>query len=147
MLSEHNVMAEIAEIFGEHVSNSKILEKAWIVEKVMKRHPTDDHWYRCCGYFTVSALLRRVINENKKAEAAGDGRQGVLGKWTYLQKGYFTARGDDAEASTYVPIEDMTDEEIEKKIEEYERMVGGLIGHIQELRRYLKDRKMQNAAG
>lgn len=102
----------IGDYAGEHVDELRICVFAYIAQ-VAKR---------CCGRYEPSTVRDEQL---------------VMPGFEHVQRGYSNERNGE---NVIVPIDEMTDAEIESKAREYERMAAGCIAHAKELRNYVLKR-------
>ena len=71
-MTDKELDEEVRSVFEMHKKENRILPKSWLVQAVMLAHPSQDPWYSYCGYSTVGAAVRRVVNSIKANELNGD---------------------------------------------------------------------------
>ena len=123
----------------------------WITQNVCSRHQAalesaeseeDAAFWRFTGYAFTRDLVRRVINETMGPNSGGDAKQRVLPGFEHLQEYYLVKREGD---QVGVPIEEMTDAEIDAKMEEHDKMGSAHFAHRDELATYKEQRRVQCA--
>lgn len=124
---------------------------AWITTEVCNRHPKDgdsDFW-TLTGHIGTQREVRSYLNamklrEDEESDSGQNNLPGVviMPGFKYLQKSYFVADPNDPQgAPMLIPTPEMTDEQIDMKIREKQRMAAGNLKHAEELERYKKDRR------
>jgi hypothetical protein len=105
-------------------------------QRVLTNHPSiegaDKDFYVCCTYRAVRHEFRQQVN-NERAKSPPDERQLTLDGFDHLQQFYQVERGDRVRT---LAIDEMTDDEIDRKAQEYDAMGRACLEHADELRRY-----------
>lgn len=87
---------------------------------------------------TVGELVRKRMNADRKREAETPDPQLIMEGFERLQKLYVI---DVDGEQTYVPVDEMTDEQIDAKADELRRFAVGAMKHADELVRYRDSRR------
>ena len=135
------VKTEAIEVIEELMRAGKTAKAGKIVFEIMSRHPApavEPDWWVGNAYEAVRATVGQVIREMKIKQLQQPDPQLTFPGWAHLQLSYLVERDGE---STIVPVEQLTDKEIDAKIAQMETMVAGLRGHINELIRYKEIRK------
>lgn len=103
----------------------------------------DRNFWTHCGHQEVRDQVRAVIGKRYKNTGQPADEQLVLPGFRHLQKHYLVERGGDEVA---VPIDTMTDEELDAKSELYRSMGLACFQHADEIQRYKSRRSMLQAA-
>lgn len=142
-MTQNDLMNEVQEIIERFISEGKSIAASWVVQAIVKSHPdvsgADANWYILCGYEHARDSVRQVLRRYKPSEE-GPQEQVVLPGFERLQKAYLVDRGNE---QTIVPVQDLTDAEIEAKEIELEIMGRGCYQHRDELKRYRMQRNSQ----
>lgn len=138
--------AEIRSVIADKIKAGAVLEPRWLAHAVVSNHPLpefpDSEWYRKRAYGDVREAVRRVSNEMKLA-VEGPSDQLSLPGFTLVQCAYSVMRKGE---QVIVPVQQLSDEEIDGKIAELERMASGCKQHAAELLRFKAERKRMPAA-
>lgn len=151
MYSSSDLKNEIMNVVQRAISEGRPASSAWIAMEICNRHPLPDDWrgddyefWMLCGTSGAQAKVRLVANELKKEQDSlqlnlpGIRKEG----FRHLQKSYFVSDPSNPESlPLLVPVDQMTEEQIILKAEEYRKMAVGCNEHADELLRYLNDRK------
>lgn len=145
--STKDLQAEIArKIEWLKYNNGATLHPDWITQQVLSDHPditgADKEFYTCCSRAQVREETRRQLNRYRaKAEAEPDS-QLTLDGFTRLQQYYLVDRDQTQVA---VRVDDLTDDEIDEKVDELQGMGRGCFEHADELLRF-KELRLVGAA-
>lgn len=138
MFSEKDLIAEVEAVVS---SAQCAIETDWIANLVMSNHRDvsgeDAEFYVLCGWAHVKTAVRAVVRSFKPEPEDVPDAQIVLPGFERLQTKYHCERNGK---SWLVPIDELTDEEIDAKAHEYETMAEGCRLHAAELRRYKNQR-------
>jgi len=142
MFSEKDLFDEVQAIVD---ANQCAIKTDWLANSVMSRHSdisgSDKDFYVLCAWAHVKTAVRAVVRRYRPEATEEPDRQIVLPGFDRLQVKYHVERNDE---SYLVPIDELTDQEIDAKAAEYERMAEGCRLHAAELRRYKRDRRAQD---
>jgi hypothetical protein len=152
MYSNSELKNEILEVIQKTITERRPASSAWIAMEICNNHPLPDEWsgddyefWMMCGTSGVQSKVRAVVNQLKNEQDKGEQLDlpGILkAGFKHLQEAYFIAnQSDEQSIPILLPLDQMTDEQIDVKAEEYERMAIGCQEHADELRRYRRDRK------
>lgn len=121
----------------------------WIANAICNSHADgladNDHkeFWRHCAYMNCRDEVRRCINMRAGDQPEQEGEQIKLFGWQHLHAYYVVNRdGEDIG----VPINDLTDEEMEAKAESYRKMAATCYAHAEELDRFRRERRRLSAA-
>lgn len=142
MYTMADLSREIAQEMESRIFKRETLNRDWIVQAILAKHSDvagdDVDFHLCASRKTVENAVRQQINRfDVKAEVTPD-RQLVLDGFERLQRYYaFEERG----VQVAVPVEDMTDAQLEAKEVELMAMGAGCYQHADEIRRYRDQRR------
>ena len=137
----------IRRMITDKIDQGQVVSMSWITNEVLQEHGdmhgSDSDFYVICARHYVSDVVKKQIQKyepnNGKAES-----QMTLAGFEYMQKCYTVPR--NGEKSVLVPTDQLTDEEIELRAQEYEAMAQGNLKHAQELREYARIRRQSYTA-
>lgn len=137
MRSKSDVTREIRNMVQDRIASGLIIRVDWFTTEILSLKDgiegDDADFYIACGVDFIKDTVKRCIGDYKpKAEGAPDA-QIIMDGFDHLQKAYTTIR--DAE-QVLVPVDMLTDAEIESRALELESMARGCIAHAKELRGY-----------
>lgn len=114
----------------------------WAVHEIIMKQGsiTGDgvEFYRLCAREHCYRIVKSVVDKYKGDETTEDKQQILLPGFDYLQVAYTVHRNDEI---ILVPIELLTDEEIDARALEFEKQAEGLNAHAEELRIYKLKRR------
>lgn len=143
MFSETDLVNEVSGFIEASLQNGRVMRSQWLIHEIISNHPLVEFeqkdFYVLCAYGHIQKIVRDALRRYKPDLDKEPDPQITLPGFERLQKGYLVER--DAE-SVLVPIEQMSDREIDLKVAEYERMAEGCRLHALELRRYKNQRGM-----
>lgn len=117
------------------------LPKAEIVDTILKRKADpavgDADFYALCAREHTEVAVRRVLQRYRNTSPGSVDPQLVLPGFGRLQRFYLIQRKDEP---VIVPVEHLSDAELEGKAQEYVAMGEGCYDHARELRRYSQAR-------
>ena len=121
----------------------------WVAHHICKVHSDgiaenehSDFW-RHCTYVECRRQVTECINKRAGDKPSRDSEQLKLNGWDHLQAYYVVTRdGEDVG----IPVSELTDEEIEAKATLYRKMADACQAHADELDRFRRLRRMQEAA-
>lgn len=144
-----DLYSEVKDLIRPQIENEEIVNAAWVIPLMEKKHPMPRTWRgrhadarRIAYREHVRDLARRIVREFKKTETDIESSL-VLPGFKFVQRSYQIDRDNEP---TVVPINQMTDREIEEKRDEHYRMSDGHRSHGDELDRYLAIRRAAGAA-
>jgi len=144
---ERTYTAEIDAALDRIQTEGGQMVPAWITQEICAAHadalaPGEDHFWRHCGYALTRDAVRRRINARAGERSATDiGQAPLLPGFTHLQRYYVVKRKGVGDVG--VPIDQLTDKEVEGKIALYERFSLASLAHAEELREFKKVRRLQ----
>lgn len=142
MYSMADLTREIAEAISTLMEQGQTLRREWIVQTILARHDDvegeDADFYRCASRKTIEGAVRQQINRfEPKAEVTPD-RQLVLEGFERLQRYYALEERGELIA---IPVDAMTDAQLEAKQAELIAMGAGCYQHAEEIQRYRDARR------
>lgn len=144
-MKDSEIDTEILAIIESRMTSSLDVAGPWLIHEVVNQHPNiegdDEDFYRCCAFGHVAARVREALRREAQRDNSED-RQLLLPGWSHLHRRYSIERNDQ---QMIVPIEAMTDLELEKKAAEYIRQSDGLRSHADEINRYRMQRRSMTA--
>jgi hypothetical protein len=140
MIGERDIFDEVKALVEAEIDSGKTIRPAWLTQAIVATHDriegADRDWHRVCSFGFVRSTVRQVVRLYKP-EAEPTDPQIVMPGFESLQKAYLITREKER---VIVPIQQLTDIEIERKIAELEAMAEGCRAHARELRRYRSER-------
>ena len=147
MYTNRELNQEIEEAVMSAIKAKCPVTCSWIATEINSRHPEpEDEYWLLIGTIGLQTRIRSYLGGLKKAQDRSQTDQLVLPGFCYLQQAYFAEDPSGESAPVLIPLDQMTDEQIERKAEELEKMSAGCAIHVKELRRYLKKRQATQAA-
>jgi len=151
MSDDHGVMrytrerfiAELRDIVDDRLARGYPVAPSWIVHAFMKTHPLPRSFtlkrgrgfYEFAAPAYVRANIREVLKGFENTTEPDPAR--VLPGFEFLQRAYSVKREEE---QVIVPTSQLSDDELEAKAQEYEKMGAGCYEHAAEIRRYRRDR-------
>lgn len=138
-----DLITEIRKLIDEKLECGETVQAAWIATEVTSRHENIDgedadfHFF-CTGHYVRQQVRRALKHYDCSVDKASD-PQLVLPGYECLQRAYAVTR---EEQQVIVPIDNLSDPEIEAKAAELENMAAGALKHADELRRYVRNRQL-----
>lgn len=127
---------ELDELIQSTVLSGQTVFTSWIVKEIIDRHSEiygdEVHWYRDRAFRDVHAVAGKIMRKYKQEEEEGE-NQLTLPGYRRLQRGYALTRESEP---ALVPIEDMSVNDFNCKIEQLDSMIKGCQIHKQELIEY-----------
>lgn len=149
-MSYHNQLREeIHRHLDSLASEGRPWVATWIANSICNNHDAgltgneDADFWRHCGYQETREQVRACINARAGDRPQPKSEQLRFAGWNHLQAYYLV---DREEPGTGVPVQDMTDEELEKKAVEYRTMGATCFAHADELDQFRRDRRGAFAA-
>lgn len=143
MYSLSDLKQEIEQTISAMESQSR-LHPEWITQAVMSKHSdvegNDTDFYQCCARAEVRTQVRKRLSQYKASADTTVDRQIVLEGFERLQKRYLIAENGEQVA---IRIQDMTEEQLQVKANEYRAMGVGCFQHADEIDRYREQLRQQ----
>lgn len=142
MYSSGDLRSEIdAKIFSLMQDHQK-LSPAWITQSVLNDHPEPcSHFHLCC---TRMAIRKEVTQRINKVEGSMPHPQLKLEGFAHLQEYYVIDSADEEDSKEGVPVDLMSDEQLDRKADAYDAMGVACHEHAAEIRRYKELRRAQS---
>lgn len=142
-MSFKEIRNEIATFIARKVDSNETVELDIVVRDVIVGKPSidgdDAEFYRVCTYQKVAEIAKQCIGKYNARDQPS--RQLALPGFEHLQVAYTVERNG---AVTVVPINLMTDEELNARAAEYDAMAKGCRDHAREIRGYITKRAAAN---
>ena len=127
------IRAEVRAHIDTRIDRGEVVLVKWVAHKVVSDRSAfegdDAEFYVVCAYEVVSKLAKEVIG--KYTPKAEPDSQLVMSGFEYAQKAYPVERDGDR---VLVPTDQLTEDELNERADEYERMGHGCFQHAKELR-------------
>lgn len=138
-MAETSIYPEVRKIIADKIDNGEVVIIDWLTHEIIAGKAgiegPDTEFYRVCAFTHVKDVVKRCVGKYD-AKPSTD-RQLVLSGFEHLQVAYSLMRCGEI---VLVPVDQMTDEEIEARAKEYEAMAVGCRAHARELRNYRRER-------
>lgn len=148
--SPSDLYSEVLQIIAERSVDGAIINRGWLVTAVLKKHrlkrpskKDPDEFSICCRQLAVSAAVDKALARLKR-EDEGDVDPDTIGLdmprlpgFKHLRQIYPLKRDGQI---FLVPIDQMTDEEMNAKAATYDKASESYAEHAEELRRYRRTR-------
>ncbi len=139
-MQESSIYPEVRKFIAEKVARGDVVVIDWLTHEIVSSKAaitgTDTEFYRICAFTHVKDVVKRCIGKYDGQPKTD--RQLTLDGFEHLQVAYTVMRDDQI---VLVPVDQMTDEEIEARAKEYEAMALGCRAHARELRSYKSARR------
>ena len=143
---------EIRRIIAARSAAGAFVSRNWLVTEVLHAHPEEniDEFTLCCCRMAVSSAVDKALFELLLRDEVpidpGEEDEGELAlrlpEWRHLRPVYPVRR----DGVSLVPLDQMTDDEIEAKAETYEGSSRPRAAHAAELRRYRAEPRRRQRA-
>jgi hypothetical protein len=165
--SGSDLLIEARKLIDKRIEKGGVAHPDWVATELFREHKAafeDALHQRFCpemprknfsldleefGFFSLSAqkwtretVTKALKHYDCKLEEATD-PQLVLPGYEYLQRAYSVSRGGE---NVIVPIDHLTDAEIDARADELDAMATGAAKHAEELRKYKRRRRRLTAA-
>lgn len=137
----NDIFKEVDQEIRSRVDNGQIANPVWVTQAVYNSHSditgADAEWHQVLSYAKVRDIVRESVSRYKVKTPDQADRQLLLGpQFEFLQVAYAVKRENE---QLVIPISLMTQEEVESKAVELEKMGDGCYRHADELRRYNRE--------
>jgi len=147
MRSKTDVTNEIRKMVSDRVDAGLIVRVEWLTTEILSMkseiNGRDADFYVACGVDFIKDTVKRCIGQYQPKASAATDAQIVMDGFDHMQKAYSILRDGE---TVLVPVDMLTDEEIEAREAELEAMARGCIAHAKELRRYRLNRASAQTA-
>ena len=144
-MSKTSIYAEVRQIIADKIENGDSVIVEWLTREIITSRSRikggDCVFYRLCAYAHVKNIVKRCIGKYD-ARPTTDAQLTLEG-FEHLQVAYTVTRASQV---VLVPVDKLTDQELEARSREYEQMAKGCQAHARELRSYLRARNTAYAA-
>lgn len=141
MRSKTDVTNEIRKIVTDRLNAGKIIRAEWLTTEILSMKSAiegeDADFYVACAVDFIRDTTKRCIGDYAPKASAVTNAQILMQGFDHMQRAYTVER--DSEICV-VPVQLLTDEEIEARALELEAMARGCIAHAKELRAYGRTR-------
>ena len=122
--------------------------KSWLVKLIQDAHPDirgkdADFARSAAGYWIAARVTQFFMNSKAQESAAETPEQLRFPGYEYLQRRYSVEHKGQ---QWIIPVEEMTDAELDRKIAEHVAQAGGHNAHAFELRRFKDERPRRKDA-
>lgn len=139
MKSKTEVTREIRRIVQERIDANVAIRVEWLAAEVVAMKDQvegpDADFYIACGMDFIKSTIKNVVGEYKPKPQQNT--QIILPGFDHLQKAYTVTRNNEV---VLVPVNMLTDAELELRAKEYEAMAVGCIAHADEIRTFIASR-------
>lgn len=141
MRSKTDVTSEIRGIVSDRINSGVIVRVEWLTTEILalKHRITGDDadFYIACGVDFIKDTVKRVVGDYRPKASAVTDAQIVMDGFDHMQRAYTVTRDDEI---VLVPVNLLSDDEIETRALELEGMARGCIAHARELRAFKAER-------
>jgi hypothetical protein len=134
-MSETSIYGDVRKFIADKVANGEIVVVEWLTHEIISSKSDidggDTEFYRVCAYTHIKDVVKRCVGKYDSKPVLD--QQLTLDGFEHLQVAYTVER--DAQI-VLVPVNQLTDDEIEARAKEYERMALSCRAHARELRAY-----------
>lgn len=138
-MADTSIYPEVRKFIADKIANGEQVVVEWLTHEIIRKKADisgdDTDFYRVCAYTHVKDVVKRCVGKYDAVCKADD--QLVLDGFEHLQVAYTVNRKGIV---VLVPVDQLSDEEIEARAVEYEQMALGCIAHAKELRSYAMKR-------
>ena len=141
MKSKTDVTSEIRKMVADKIDAGVIVRVEWLTTEILSMKSDisgdDADFYVACGVDFIKDTVKRCVGQYQPRATAAADRQIVMEGFDFMQKAYTLERDGE---TVLVPVDLLSDDEIEARATEYEAMARGCIAHAKELRAYRRSR-------
>lgn len=135
------VYSEVKKFVQDRIDSGVITRVDWLTSEYLGAKEgiegADAPFYRACAIAHITEVVKRVVGKyDPKPTRADD--QMVFPGFTHMQKAYTVQRNG---IHLLVPVDLLTDDEIEARAAEYDAMAKGCRDHARELRNFRLSRR------
>lgn len=135
-----SIYTEVRELIAGKIAAGQVVIVDWVTREVIGAHAdiegSDADFYLGCASAHVKEIVKRVVGKYDAAKGRIE-EQLVLEGYEYLQVAYSVEREG---GTVLVPVDQLTDAEIEDRAKEYDAMAVGCRVHADELRLFSRSR-------
>lgn len=139
-MNESTITADIHQIIDDRIASGALVHVPWVAGAILDARPDingdDAPFYRDCTFKEVVRLVKRAIGKYEEAtDTTPD--QLLFPGFKHLVRAYPIERGGER---VLVPVQECTDDELEARANELEKMARGCRSHARELREFVLGR-------
>jgi hypothetical protein len=138
-MAETSVYREVREYISAKISRGEVVMVDWLTHEIVANKSDieggDVEFYRVCAFTHVRDVVKRCVGKYDAKPKTED--QLVLDGFSHLQVAYSVER---AGQTVLVPVDQLSDAEIDLRAAEYDKMARGCEEHAEELRSYKHSR-------
>ncbi|RWD23054.1 hypothetical protein [Mesorhizobium sp.] len=140
MTQQNSVYSEVRRIIAGKIERGETVVVDWVTHEIIASKAgiegPDVEFYRICAFTHVKDVVKRCVGRYDAKPASAD-QQLVLAGFEHLQTAYTVLRGGEV---VLVPVDQLTDEEVEDRAKDLDAMALGCRAHARELRSYSRER-------
>ena len=144
-MSETSVYREVREYISDKIARGEVVMVDWLTHEIVANKSAiegdDVEFYRVCAFTHVRDVVKRCIGKYDAKPKTDE--QLILDGFEHLQVAYSVERSGHV---VLVPVDQLSDAEINLRADEYMKMARGCRDHAKELRAYALSRATQQAA-
>lgn len=122
-----SIYSQVRDLVRDRIASGVIVHADWITSEIVQKYSDiegeDASFYQLCARNHIREIVRSVIEKSGEASRPGFDR---------LRDAYLVSRHG---RSVLVPLDLLTDEELQARADELEKMAKGCRGHAAELMR------------
>lgn len=145
-MSQESIRTELRKFIDDKIARGEPTPVNWVTREFMERKGDieggDVHFYLTCAEFFIKRLVKECIAKYDSKSGKVE-QQIVLPGFAYLQVAYTVQRQGE---TVLVPLQQVTDVELEARAAEFVESAKGLRHHAREIRDYIAARRNQNVA-
>jgi len=134
-------------LIADKIAEGEQVQMEWAVHEIIKGRGKIDGkgvpFYTLCAREQVYRVVKKAVDKYEIASDNTDRTQISLAGFDYLQAAYTVERED---VRILVPIHLISDEELEARACEFDKLALGIREHAREIRKYIAARRKQRAA-
>lgn len=144
MASEDSIYPLVREYIDEKLARGEVVVVDWLTHEIIGGRPgieeDDTEFYRVCAFVHIKDVVKRCVRKFDTKPITDE--QLVLDGFEHLQVAYTVPRNGRIEL---VPVDQLSDVELEARAAEYEAMAKGCRAHARELRTFAASRQQKVA--
>lgn len=139
-MNESTITSDIHQLIDERIASGALVHVPWVAGAILDSRPhitgEDAPFYRDCTFKEVVRLVKRAIGKYEEAtDTTPD--QLLFPGFKHLVRAYPIEREGER---VLVPVQECTDDELEARANELEKMARGCRSHARELREFVLGR-------
>lgn len=140
-MKESSIYPEVRKYIADKVLRGEVVIVDWLTHEIVASKAEisglDVEFYRVCAFTHVKDVVKRCVGKYDAKEQTD--KQLRLDGFEHLQVAYTVTREGQV---VLVPVDQLTDDEIEARASEYMAMAESCRAHARELRSYRRARKL-----